>query len=265
MTPSPDLKQVSDLESYFRNNTGRRISKWTQYFDVYERHFSRFRGKPVVMLEIGVGQGGSLQMWKHYFGAGVKIYGIDVDPLCAQLAEDNIEILIGSQSDRAFLRDVKHQIGQVDILLDDGGHTMRQQIITFEELFSLVAHDGVYVVEDLHTSYWPSYGGGLKRWGTFIEYSKNFIDYIHGHHSRQWRFRVNAWTKSIASLHFYDSILVIEKRAMSPPSSEWTGKPVIARGGRETRRWARVNTVVRRDLARYVNVALGWLRLPGIS
>lgn len=265
MTQLPDTKKISDLESYFRNNTGRRINKWTHYFDVYEQHFRRFRGKPIVMLEIGVGQGGSLQMWRHYFGADVKIYGIDVDPRCAQLADDNIEILIGSQSDRAFLREVKHRIGQVDILLDDGGHTMRQQIIAFEELFSLVAHDGVYVVEDLHTSYWPSYGGGVKRRGTFIEYSKNFIDCIHGYHSRQWRFRVNEWTKSIASLHFYDSILVIEKRAMSRPSMERTGKPVIDRGSHETRGWARWNEVVRRDLARYVNVALGWLRLPGID
>jgi len=115
-------------------------------------------------------------MWSHYFGSNAKIYGIDVDPKCAQYdLGENIEVIIGSQEDRNFLSNLKNLIPKIDILIDDGGHTMNQQITTYEELFPHIKEDGVYLCEDLHTSYWPKFGGGYKKEGTFIEYSKNFI------------------------------------------------------------------------------------------
>ena len=169
---------MNDLEKYFRQNNKKLIHKWIHYFDVYDRHFSRFRDKEMTILEIGISQGGSLQMWKDYFGPKAKIYGIDVNPQCKALEEENIKIFIGSQSDRNFLREIKKSIPQVDILLDDGGHTMRQQIVTFEELFGHIKENGVYLCEDMMTSYWMKYGGGVKRRGTFIEYTKNFIDFL---------------------------------------------------------------------------------------
>jgi hypothetical protein len=132
---------------------------------------------------------------------------------------------------------LRQRIPHIDILIDDGGHTMNQQITTFEELFPHVAADGVFLCEDLHTSYWPTYGGGYREPGTFIEYSKNFIDYIHAWHAqkpprRRWyetpapELRVSDFTRSVHSLHFYDSVLVIEKRPIEPPSSTMTGRDV---------------------------------------
>jgi len=214
---------MNDLEQYFRSNNKRLIHKWNHYFDVYDRHFSKYRGKEITILEIGVSQGGSLQMWKDYFGDKAKIFGIDIDPRCKQLEEDNIKIFIGSQSDRNFLRDVKKNIPMVDILIDDGGHTMTQQIVSYEELFEHIKEDGVYLCEDLHTSYWLNYGGGHKRRGTFIEYSKNFIDYLNAHHSEQRSLKVNEFTNSVSSIHYYDSIVVIEKRKMQKHYHEKTG------------------------------------------
>lgn len=226
---------MNDLERYFYNNPGRIIHKWRHYFEIYDRHFSRYRGRRVNIVEIGVYKGGSLQMWKHYFGPLAHIYGIDVNPECTAFAEGQVEILIGNQEDRDFLRSVKRRIPTIDILIDDGGHTMRQQIVTFEELFPHVAPDGVFICEDLHTSYWEEYGGGYRAPGTFIEYSKNFIDYIHAWHARKptskaWYSRkqpelsVSDFTESVHSLHFYDSILVIEKRPMERPSDTQTGR-----------------------------------------
>lgn len=216
--------QDNHLIDYFNNNQKRLISKWEHYFDIYETHFSRFRDKSPIILEIGVFHGGSLQMWKKYFGEGCKIYGLDIDPMCKTLEEPGIEIFIGSQTDRDFLRDVKNKIGQVDILIDDGGHTMEQQIITYEELFSLVNDNGVYLCEDLHTSYWPEYGGGLRRNESFIEYSKNFIDYINSHH---WKESTDIdgkpFADSVKSISYYDSVLVIEKRQKLPLISRMTG------------------------------------------
>jgi hypothetical protein len=214
---------MNDLEKYFRQNDKRLITKWNHYFDVYDRHFSRFRNKEIVILEIGIFQGGSLQMWKSYFGDKAKIYGIDIDPRCKELEEDNIKILIGSQSDPDFLKEVRKQIPPIDILVDDGGHTMIQQKITFDVLFDHVKDDGVYLCEDVHTSYWVTYGGGHKRRGTFIEYSKNFIDYLNAWHSRQRSLRVNDFTRSADSIHYYDSIIVIEKKKKGEPFHETTG------------------------------------------
>jgi hypothetical protein len=105
---------------------------------------------------------------------------------------------------------------------------MKQQINTFEELFPHIDENGIYLCEDLHTSYWWKFGGGYKRKNTFIEYSKNFIDYIHAWHSKQpKKLRVSEFTKSVSSLHYYDSILVIEKRPMSKPKNLSTGSPQI--------------------------------------
>ena len=214
---------MNDLEKYFRNNDKHLINKWMHYFDVYDRHFSKYRDKEIVVLEIGVFQGGSLQMWKNYFGPKAKIYGVDINPDCKKFQEENIEIFIGSQSDRGFLRDLLKKIPPIDILIDDGGHFMEQQIITFEELFSHVKNDGVYLCEDMHTSYWIKYGGGYKRRGTFVEYTKDFIDYLNAWHSTQRKLRVTDFTKSVDSIHYYDSIIVLEKKERVKPYIEMTG------------------------------------------
>lgn len=218
---------MNDLEAYFVNNSGRQIFKWHHYFDIYDRHFKRFRGKEIVVVEIGVFQGGSLQMWKNYFGSAAKIYGIDINPRVEELREKNIDIVIGSQSDKNFLRKLKNELPPIDILIDDGGHKMKQQIFTFQELFSKIKPNGVYVCEDLATSYHLGYGGGYKRRGTFIEFSKNLIDKLNAFHSDQKSFQVDQLTISIDSLHYYDNVLVIEKRLREKPIATKTGVPVF--------------------------------------
>lgn len=215
---------MSDLEQYFLNNQGRLIHKWKHYFDIYERYFAPYRGKEVTILEIGVFHGGSLQMWKSYFGDKAKIYGIDINPRCKELEEENIQIFIGSQSDPVFLQQVKEQIPEIDILIDDGGHTMRQQIVSFEMLYDKVKPNGIYLCEDTMTSYWLEYGGGLKRRGTFIEYAKNFIDPLHAWHSGQSNFKPNQLTESLASVAFYDGVVVLEKKPVSKPYTLHTGE-----------------------------------------
>ncbi|MGP8217619.1 MAG: class I SAM-dependent methyltransferase [Bacteroidia bacterium] len=215
---------MNDLELYFKNNQGRVIHKWNNYFNIYDKHFSKYRNKEVVILEIGVGLGGSLQMWRSYFGDKAKIYGVDINPECKKYEEKNIEIFIGSQTDRKFLRELVKKIPPVDILIDDGGHAMKQQIVTFEELFSHVKNDGIYLCEDLHTSYALKWGGGYKRMGTFIEYSKNLIDQQYGFFSEQRSLKVTEATKSILSLNYYCGILVIEKGVIEKPFTERSGK-----------------------------------------
>ena len=218
---------MTDLEKYFIGNDKRLIQKWIHYFDIYDRYFSKFRNKEIVLLEIGVSHGGSLQMWKNYFGDKAVIYGIDINPQCKNFEEENIHILIGSQSDRSFLRQVRETIPPLDILIDDGGHTMKQQIVSFEELFAHVKDGGVYLCEDIHTSYRLKCGGGYQRRGTFVEYSKNFIDDLNAYHSTEKRHRVTDFTKNVNAVHFYDSMVIIEKQQRDIPRHENRGNECL--------------------------------------
>ncbi|GDY01098.1 hypothetical protein LBMAG49_04270 [Planctomycetota bacterium] len=88
---------------------------------------------------------------------------------------------------------------------------MEQQIVSYEELFSYVKDGEVYLCEHLHTSYWLKDGGRHKRDGTFIEYSKNFIEALNALHSEQKRVQISDFRNSVDSIHYYDSMLVIEK------------------------------------------------------
>ena len=166
---------MNELRDYFEHNEKRLINKFDHYFDVYDRYFNQYRNKKITIVEIGVYQGGSLQMWRKYFGPEATIWGIDIDPRCKQLEDENTHILIGSQENPHFLRSIVDKIGPIDILIDDGGHTQDQQIVSFEELYKHIKIGGLYLCEDVHTSYMNAYGGGLKRNGTFIEYTKSLI------------------------------------------------------------------------------------------
>ena len=219
---------MNDLERFFRQNTGRLIHKWHHYFEIYDRHFARYRGQPVQIVEFGVSQGGSLALWRDYFGPQAQIVGVDINPHCKRFEEPGVRIEVSDQQDRAFLRRLSTSLPPVDILIDDGGHTMQQQICTFEELFPKVAPTGVYLIEDLHTSYWAEWGGGVRRKGSFIEYSKDFVDRIHAWHSKEpHKLAVSEFTRSVHSLHYYDSVLVIEKRPLQPPTHERIGQSTI--------------------------------------
>jgi hypothetical protein len=132
------------FEWTFRHHVGRRVDKWRHYFEIYDRHFERFRGKRVRVLEIGVDHGGSLQIWKRYFGLEAQIVGLDLDPRCAEYAEDRIQVHIGNQADVALLK----SLGKFDIVIDDGSHRLQDQLASFEALWPHTR--SVYLIEDCH-------------------------------------------------------------------------------------------------------------------
>ena len=248
----------NDLEQYFYNNNNNRlINKWKHYFEIYDRHFSQFRNKEIIVVEIGVFQGGSLLMWKNYFGPRAKLYGIDIDLRCKAFEEENIEIHIGSQSDPDFLNEFKTKVPKIDILIDDGGHTMNQMRVTFDLLFDHISPNGIYLCEDTHTCYHWRYGGGYKRSNSFIEYTKNIIDYINAWHSEQKALKVNSFTRTIFAIHFYDSIILIEKRNMEPPSNLMVGKASFEYD---------INSkfTFRKKVRKAINLFLQKFRLPSI-
>ena len=213
-----------NLWSSFLTNDGRLIHKWKHYFPIYERHFRDFVYKPVTFMEIGCGRGGSLQMWKRYFGPHARIVGIDILPECKEFEEDQIEIRIGAQQDRQFLENVIAEFGAPDIVLDDGSHVMSHVIASFQFLYPRVAKNGIYMVEDLHTAYWEEYEGGLRKPTTFIELSKNLLDELNADHSRG-ALAPTEFTRTTLSMHFYDSVTVFEKGVHTKKWAPQIGKP----------------------------------------
>jgi hypothetical protein len=217
--------EKNELIDYFYNSNHRMIHKWIHYFDVYENSFSKFKGQDINLLEFGVLHGGSLQMWKHYFGSASNIYGADINPRCLQLAEDRIEIRLVDQDSKESLLNLANTLPGLDVIIDDGGHTMNHQINTLEVFWRKLKVGGIYMCEDTHTSYWPGFGGGLKKPGTFIEYVKSLIDELTAWHYLGSDLPKSEFTKSAFAIHFYDSIVVIEKREITPPITKMKGTP----------------------------------------
>jgi hypothetical protein len=211
------------LWSDFLTNDKKIIHKWKHYFPIYERHFKDFVYKPVTLIEIGCGQGGSLQMWKRYFGPHARIIGIDINPECKTFEDDQIEVHIGPQQDPQFLQSVLSEVGAPDIIVDDGSHVMSHITSSFQFLYPRMTKNGVYLVEDLHTAYWDEFDGGLRKSATFIELCKNLIDELNADHSRG-ALPASEFTKSTLSMHFYDSVAVFERGTHTKKWAPETGR-----------------------------------------
>ena len=199
-----------DLWQDFLTNRGKVIHKWEHYFPIYERHFAPWRGRTLTFFEIGVARGGSLPMWRRYFGPLATIVGLDIDPRCKTHEKDGVLVRIGDQSDPKFLAEVMEEFGPPDIVLDDGSHQMAHIHATFEALYPKVPKNGVYMVEDLHTAYWPDFGGGLTEPGSFINLAKGLIDQLNADHTRG-AVTPDAFTRETFAMAFYDSMIVFEK------------------------------------------------------
>lgn len=198
------------LWAEFLTNDKRLIHKWAHYFPIYEDHFGRYVNRPMVFLEIGCGQGGSLQLWKRHLGPLAQIVGIDVVPACKEFEEDQIAVRIGDQADFRFLDSVLAEFGRPDVVLDDGSHFMSHIRASFAHLYPRMSPTGVYMVEDLHTAYWEKYEGGLRRECSFIEQCKGLIDELNADHVGE-ALAPTAFTRSTLSMHFYDSVVVFER------------------------------------------------------
>ncbi|MCL2603245.1 MAG: class I SAM-dependent methyltransferase [Defluviitaleaceae bacterium] len=198
------------LYQAFLTHNQKPITKWLHYFPVYERHFNRFINQSIVFWEIGVAKGGSLQMWKRYFGPLAKIIGIDIRPECKNHEEDQITVCVGDSKDTAFLQKIIDAYGYPDIILDDGSHLMSDVCAAFNFLYDKVTKNGVYMVEDMHTSYWEKFEGGLKKEGTFIELCKSLADHMNARYNGLPRL----FAETTFSMSFYDSMVVFEKSRM---------------------------------------------------
>ena len=175
------MKRIMTLKEIFSHHNGRQVGKSYLFLEAYETHFASFRDKPIRLLEIGVNKGGSLQLWRKYFGKKAIIHGIDIDPSVLSLGIKNCDIHIGSQNDPIFLKSILDEHGPFDIVIDDGSHLMQHQITSFETIYPTMSENGVYVCEDSFTSFWSEYGGDFGGPKSFIGYAKNLLNELYGY------------------------------------------------------------------------------------
>ena len=195
------LEKLFDQSKHFS-------TKWKKYFQIYEKIFNKYRNKKIIFVEIGIFQGGSLDIWKNYFGKSSRIIGIDLNPKCKKFRnkKKNIDVFIGDQSNPIFWKNFFKKVGNVDIILDDGGHTNKQQILTVLNTIKNINDDGKLVIEDTHTSYLPKFGNPNKY--SFINFTKQIIDQINYTFpfSVKKKFK-NEINKYVYGLSFYESIV----------------------------------------------------------
>ena len=150
--------------------SGKRGHHFTSVYSDYLGHMTAtgFR-----MLEIGVKEGASIRMWRDFFPQA-KIVGIDINPMCVRHAGGNVTVEIVDQGDLTAMRAFANRVADFDVIIDDGGHAMRQQIMSFEVLFPKLAGGGIYFIEDTHTSYMRLFREGTAT--TTVEYFKSMVD-----------------------------------------------------------------------------------------
>jgi hypothetical protein len=229
LNDAPEPPDAGPIESAFYRHEGRIVHKFHHYLPLYDRYFAPWRGKPVRFLEIGVAEGGSLELWRGYFGTEATIFGIDHNPICAKIdGEHGNQVRIGSQDDPAFLRSVVKEMGGLDIVLDDGSHMAPHIRASFDTLYPLLVEGGIYVIEDLQTSYWANFGGGYGSASSPFAFVKTLIDDMHHwYHPRGQK--IEAARDWVGGLHIHDSMVIIEKKdRRKRPDKSFRGTPAAA-------------------------------------
>ena len=203
--------------------------KWSNYFDIYEKIFEKFKNKKIKIVEIGIGDGGSLFMWRQFFGKKAKIIGIELNPEAKKLEKYGFKIFNGDQSNPNFWKNFYKKIGKIDILIDDGGHTNLQQITTVMESLKNINNGGMIIIEDTHTSFMKNSGFRNPSKYSFINFSTSLIENIH-RRNPMLRKKMNFFSEKIYSLKFYDSITVINiaKKKLSISKNLKNNKKLIS-------------------------------------
>lgn len=229
-TDTPDYAYLDTLAlSLDPKRTSGKSSNWHNYTEVYALYFAPIRKRPLKFLEIGIYKGAGVRLWENYF-ENAELHFIDITFDHAEYFSTRSHYHLADQAKPSDLQRVIDVVGgNFDIIIDDGGHTMEQQLVSFKELFPYLNSGGLYIIEDLHTSYWSEYGGGgtlshpKAGEGTTIDFLKNLIDDLnfvgartlaanHRSNLEAIRGELTNLREEIFSMHFYDSLCVIIKR-----------------------------------------------------
>lgn len=218
------------LAELYAAHQGKVSDKWAIYLKVYEHLFSPYRANRLRLLEIGIQNGGSLEIWGKYFENAVSLIGCDINVACAQLRYEDprIQVVVGDANLDETERAIAVHADRFDIVIDDGSHRSSDIIRSFVRYFPRLEQGGIFVVEDLHCSYWQKFEGGLLDPWSSMSYLKRLADVINHEHwgvpharaeilrSFENRYGTALDEESLAQIHsieFYNSVGVIRKLA----------------------------------------------------
>lgn len=216
------------IDDYFLQQDSHVSDKWSGYLPIYERYLSGFEKQPINLLEIGIQNGGSLDVWARYFQSAKQIVGCDINPKCEELkfADSRIAVVVGDVNLAQTRASIHAKAPAFEVIIDDGSHTSVDVIHTFKTLYPKLKPGGVYLIEDLHCSYWAKFGGGLWRKDSAIEFFKQLVDVLNYEswgvevpnnkiitrvkNNKALKIKLEVF-RTIESIHFYNSVCVILK------------------------------------------------------
>ena len=252
-----------ELKNYFLNHQGKLSDKWTLYIEEWDSIFSSYKNEEINLLEIGIQNGGSLEIWSQFFKNANLIIGCDIDSKCSELhfEDPRISVIVGDVNTFETEQNILETSKNYDIIIDDGSHTSADVIESFSRYFPHINDGGIYVIEDLHTSYWNDFGGGLYTPFSSMAFLKRIADVINFEHWRnnetrkeflriyEQKFGMNFEEYDLCRIHsikFINSLCIITKK---PPETNSLGTRVI-RGSDEkiTNNWDKLNGTSIQDI-----------------
>lgn len=219
----------SSLRDLYQAHSGKVSDKWSIYLETYDRIFAQYRNRPVRILEIGVQNGGSLEIWRKYFPNAELVLGCDINVACGNLVFDDnkIAVIVGDANTNDVEGNITATSDRFDIIIDDGSHTSSDIIRSFARYFPHLSEGGIYIAEDLHCSYWREFEGGLYDPLSSMSFFKCLLDVVNHEHWGVDSRRVDALADfaaelqivfdedTLASVHsigFLNSLCIVTKR-----------------------------------------------------
>jgi lipopolysaccharide biosynthesis protein len=223
---------MKTLRELYQEHEGKVSDKWSFYFAQYDRLLADYRNKPIRLLEIGIQNGGSLEIWSKFFPKAERLVGCDIDENCSRLRYDDsrIAVVVADANTDEALQQILERSPHFDIIIDDGSHRSGDIVRAFGRYFAYLDDGGLYIVEDLHCSYWREFDGGLFDPYSSMAFFKRLADVINHEHwetdkarreflfNCEHRYGINFdedQLSEIQSIEFSNSMCAIRKRGAS--------------------------------------------------
>ena len=214
------MKNLTSIAEYYKTDKHEH-----GYTKIYEKYFESLRDKKLQILEIGIADGKSLLTWSDYF-KNSTIIGIDIHKINLiekNLDRTNIKVHQGSQSDEYFIKEITNKYRNFDIIIDDGSHLRKDVIKSFHLLFPYLNNDGLYVVEDMQTSYNHFFGGNpfdLKYSNSHMNFFKHLTDRLNYQEIANPFYFANKYDAKITNISFYHNLVFVRKGVNDKLSKE---------------------------------------------
>jgi len=229
------------FKDLYKSHLGKVSDKWTIYLNEYEEKLKSYQKLPINFFEIGVLNGGSLEIFSKYFSNAELILGCDIDQKCKKLnfSESNIKLIWGDVNNEEIKNEITKN-SKFDVILDDGSHNSDDIVKTFCNYFNHLKDEGLYIIEDLHCSYWREHKGGLFFPTSSISFFKKLVDILNYEHwgikrKKEWFLRgfsenygvniENLELDRIHSIEFVNSLCFIKKKTSKENK---LGKRIVA-------------------------------------